>query len=51
MAKSDKKSKTIKDRLNEAFGKMTKKDAKDTKGGCNCDGKGTCKACRANSCH
>lgn len=39
--------KSLKDKLNAAYVEMKKKDQKDRKGGCNCDGEGTCQACRS----
>lgn len=36
--------KSLKDKLNAAYGEMKKKDRS---GGCNCNGKGTCEACQS----
>jgi hypothetical protein len=36
--------KSLKDKLNAAYVDMKKKDRK---GGCNCNGEGTCQACRS----
>lgn len=44
MAKKSAKPKSIKDKFDEAYVNMKKKDRT---GGCNCNGKGTCDVCKS----